>query len=548
MGEPNSEVVVWRPHGVGDAADATEAFPGSMQLLQNLITNPTTMNNWICRPAAIKIGDMVNAGGGTTFPGVGEVSVALIVGSFMYGLVRSTLNGGFDQPFCFNLSTNTFVTVTGITAANVPAQLPSTGAWTPPVMDVIGSKIIVCHQGFGSTSNFFGVFNISTPSAPVWSAGNLTGAIAFTSIPTFVAQFFNRAYYIVNNTSQPAVVFSDSLNPTNVTNATQVLTFNDNTVLTALGQLRQQNVLTGIVQGLVVFKGVANMFLITGDPALNTLYVNAMSVATGTLAPRSICATPKGLAFVAPDGVRIIDYNGKIGDPIGLYGQGVSAPFAQSVVPSRIAATCGSKTLRISTQNSTAQGNPQQEFWYDISSNQWSGPHTFPASWIAPYQSTFIECAFGLANIWQSDVVQSSTSTFVENGVQLNWNYQTTILPDNENATNSRIIKSSIDLQVSATQPPLQISAIDPNGVVFANCQFSLVGSSTLWGAFNWGQANWGQPQTAFSQRQIPWPNEIVFTDISIQVTGQSNAQVQIGALRMRYKILKYLVDLGAVG
>lgn len=546
--EPQSSVLLWRPHGVGDGVVADEAFRGSMQLLQNLIPNPTTFNNWICRPAAVKIGDMQAAGGGSTFPGVGEISVALIVGSFMYGLVRSTLNPGFDQPFCFNLSTNTFVTVTGITGSNVPAQLPSTGAWTPPVMDVIGSKIIVTHPGFASTSSFFGIFNISTPSAPVWSAGNLTGAITFTTVPTYVAQFFNRAYFIVNPASQPAVVFTDSLNPTNVTNATQALTFNDNVALTALGQLRQKNMITGIVQSLIVFKGVANMFQITGDAALNTLSLNSLNVATGTLAPRTIVATAKGLAFAAPDGIRIIDFNGNVGDPIGIYGRGVAAPFAQSVVPSRMASACGSKLMRISTQNGNALGTPQQEFWYDLSTDQWSGPHTFPASWVSAYQNTFIEAAFGVKNIWQSDVNQNSTSVFTENGVPLTWNYQTTTLPDTEQATLNRIIRSTIDLQVTSTQGPIQISALDPNQVVFANCQFNLTGTSSLWGAFSWGQANWGQPQGAFAQRIIPWPLPFVFDNVSIQITGSSNGNFQIGCLRLRYKVLKYLADIAATG
>jgi hypothetical protein len=519
-----------------------------MSSLANLIPNPTTKNVWVCRPAAVKIGDMVAAGGGATFPGVGEISVALIIPPFMYGLVRSTLNSGFDQPFAFNLSTNTFVTVTGITAANVPQQVPATGAWTPPTMDVVGSKVLVTHPGFAATTNFFGWFDISTPSAPSWHAGNLTGAVTFSTVPSFVAQFFNRAYWITNSPSQPAVVFTDVLNPLNVTNANQVLTFNDSAPLTALGQLRQKNMLSGIVQSLIVFKGVSNMFQITGDAALNSLSLNGLNVATGTLSPRGICPTPKGLAFLAPDGMRIIDWNGNVSDPIGAYGQGVSVPFTMSVVPSRMAMTCGSNVIRISTQNGNALGNPQQEWWYHIQLDKWSGPHSFPASWIAPYQNTFIEAAFGVKNIWQSDWQKTSTSTFIENGVQLTWNYNTSFLPDNENLTNNAIVQSSIDLAFSVTAPPVSVVAIDPNNQVYGSCQLQLTGAASLWGSMIWGTSTWGAPLSLLTQRQIPWPNEIVWSDLSIQISGQSSSAHEIGALRIRNRVLKQLVDLGAVG
>ena len=545
--EPGTEVIVWRPKGVGDALDADQNFPGSMQSLQNLIPNPSTTNQWVCRPAAVKIGDFATSVS-PSFPGVTEISVALIVGTMMYGMVRTTLNSGFDQPFAYNLSTQAFVTVTGITAGTVPAQVPRTGSWVPPTMDVVGSKVLVTHPGFGSTANFFGWFDISTPTAPVWHAGNLTGAINFTTVPTFVAQFFNRAYWIVNGTAQPSVVFTDVLNPLNVTNANQALTFNDNTPLTALGQLRMRNMITGVVQALIVFKGVSNMFQITGDAALNTLAINALNVATGTLSPRGICPTPKGLAFVSPDGVRLVSFDGTVSDPIGIYGEGISVPFVSSVVVSRIAATCGTNIMRISTQNGAAVNTPQQEFWYHITSNQWSGPHTFNASWIAPYQNTFIMAPFGVQGIWQSDPVQNNTSVFVENGVQMAWNYQTTTLPDNEQATNGRIIKSSIDLQFSPTAPPITAVAVDPNGQVFGSVSLVLPGSASMWGGFTWGTGVWGQGLTQLTQRQIPWTAPIVFTDIAFQLQGQSSSAHIIGALRMRYKVLKYLVDIGATG
>jgi len=69
-----------------------------------------------------------------------------------------------------------------------------------------------------------------------------------------------------------------------------------------------------------------------------------------------------------------------------------------------------------------------------------------------------------------------------------------------------------------------------------------------MWGGFTWGTGVWGQGLTQLTQRQIPWTAPIVFTDIAFQLQGQSSSAHIIGALRMRYKVLKYLVDIGATG
>ena len=78
-----------------------------------------------------------------------------------------------------------------------------------------------------------------------------------------------------------------------ITNATNVLTFDDNQKLTAAIGLPLSNQLGGILQALMVFKGTANIYQITGDislgsgPPLGTLSKNTLNVATGTFAPNS---------------------------------------------------------------------------------------------------------------------------------------------------------------------------------------------------------------------------------------------------------------------
>ena len=110
---------------------------------------------------------------GFTTPGV--VSVMLTVGSRIYGMIGSGRNTGRDEPFCFDTSTNTFVSISGVTAGNSPLTPSTSGNWVPPTMALVGVKLIVTHPGYTGGSNFFGWFDLTTPSTPVWNAGNVTG-------------------------------------------------------------------------------------------------------------------------------------------------------------------------------------------------------------------------------------------------------------------------------------------------------------------------------------------------------------------------------------
>lgn len=377
----------------------------------------------------------------------------------------------------------------------------------------------------------------------------------FTVAPTAVVQFFNRAYYIHNAINAPAVLFSDALNPTVFTSTgtilTNVLTFNDNVPLTALGALPLSNQLGGIIQSVMVFKNTQVIYQITGDPALssNPLAINTLNVATGTLAPNSICATPKGLAFMAQDGIRIIDFNANVSDPIGLDGKGVCVPFIFSVVPSRVAASCNASLMRITTQNGNVGSNPTQEYWYDFGRGIWTGPHTFPASLIVSYQQTFVMQPIGLGGqLWRSDVFQSQTSQFIENGSAMQWSWQTTLLPDTDQITNNCMTESTIDLALPSISAPIAVNALDQNGSSMNQAIVSPVTSAqVVWGGFTWGQAKWGGGAAAtLAPYQLPWTAPITFSRMSVQAAGTSALNVRIGALHMRYQVLRQFTNTAA--
>lgn len=557
-----SRPIDWRGRGLSDALDGSSAFKGAMASLQNLIPDPSTQTLWQCRPASVELFNFVGQGGpfssgfssgfsANTIP-FGFISCWKVVGNFLYGMINSGIVPGFDLPFCFNLLTDQLITVGGTqNNQTLPASPPSTGAWIPPQMAVIGTKLMVCHSGFtGAAGNFVGWFDLTVPSAPVWNAGNLTGDVSFVVAPTGVTQFSGRAYYIVNAPTAPAVVFSDPLDATNCTNANQVLTFGDNIALTAIAGLPLLNQLGGIVQSCMVFKGVVNIYQITGDAATSNLSINSLNIATGTLAPNTLAATPKGLAFIAPDGLRVIGFTGQVSDPIGLDGRGVTVPFIYSTVPSRMVAACNGSLLRISTQNGNISTNPQQEYWYDFGRQIWTGPHTFPASLIQPYNNTFIVAPIAVqASIWRSDPVQSSTSLFVENGTQMAYNWQPVLLPDTDQITNNCTTEATIDLALPPTSNPINITALDQNLSSINSVSIAPVQTvSTIWGAFTWGSgALWGSGAAAnLAPYQIPWTIPIVFSRMAVSITGNSIGGLRIGAYHQRFQILRQLTNTQA--
>jgi len=527
-----------------------------MSALQNLVPDPSTRNLWQCRPAASVLiafagsgfdspfSSGFSSGFGSGAPGIvaSFISCMKVIGTRVYGMVATTRNAGKDEPFIFDTVTNTFLPITGVTNANSPTSPQTTGAWNPPTMDLIGSKMIVAHPGFtGAGGVFFGVIDVTNPAAPTWSGTNTTPN-ALVAPPQWVINFNGRCFFLVNPTgSQPGAYMSDQLNPTVITNASQILTFGDNVPLTCAAGLPLENQLGGIIQSLMIFKGVTNIYQVTGDFSLTNLAVNALNIATGTNSPNSLATTAKGIAFVAPDGMRFINFEARVSEPIGTDGEGVTVPFINALVPSRICAAYSSGLYRVQVQNGNAIGAPSQQFWYDTSLEIWSGPHTQPASLMEPFGGTFIVTLQNVnGTLFRSDPVQSSSSTFVENGTQLQWQWTTPMLPDTDEMAEVSMIETTLHMALVVSNP-IAIFAQDQNGTVLDSVTITPVGSPTLWGVFTWGQALWQGAGNALYPRHLPWHFPIVFRRMGISATGSSVAGVKIGRLHLRYQVLGYL-------
>lgn len=511
-----------------------------MTLLQNLIPDPTTRNLWQCRPAALSLADFIAAGFNTpTF-----ISCFKVIGTRVYGMVSTALNANHDEPFVYDIPTAAFIPVTGVTGLNTPISPLQVGIWNPPSLDLIGSKIIISHPGFtGAGGIMFGVLNIQVAAAPTWTAQNTTGTTLIAP-PQWVVNFNGRCFFLVNPAGQqPAAYMSDQLNPTVITNATQILTFGDYVPLTCAEPLALNNQLGGKVQALMIFKGATNIYQVTGDFSLNNLEINTLNVATGTFGPNTVVSTSKGLLFAAPDGMRLIDFNATVSDPVGNDGDGVTVPFINALTPSRMCGAYNSGVYRVQLQNGNATGSPQQQWWYDIVRNIWSGPHTQAASLMGAYSGTFIVTLQGAgAKLFQSDPVQSSTSTFVENGAQLQWQASTPMLPDTDQMAEVAMIETTVHLAL-VTNSPVIASAIDQSGAVIDAVTITTSGGATIWGAFQWGNALWQGAQNSLYPRRLSWHFPIVFRRLGLLLQGSCAPGFKIGRIHLRYQVLGYLQE-----
>src|SRR6266851_173405 len=617
MGSPlPGQPMTFRARGLSDAKDATNAPDGAMQLLTNLIPDPSTRRLFTPRPAATSLTSF--AGSGLTTPA--QVNELITVGTIAYGFCADAAGAfnGKDVPFAFNVLTQAFQAVAiPEGAASLPATPATSGDWTPPVMAAVASRIMATHPGFAGGANpFFGWLDISgftdathtgsthsnktidtlsanvlqagwqigmtiagagipantviktiaadglsltlsnaatataagvtltvaggTATAPLWSSGNSNGN-ALASVPVFVAQFNGRCWFGVG----AGDVFSDAGSPCQVTNATQALLFRNGLNVTAVGGIGLfSSTVGGIIQSLMVFQGDAQIWQIQGDVTFSAgLTVNALNEGVGTLAPNTVTPTPEGLSFISPDGLRMIDANGKISDPIGKDGEGVVIPFLYAINPSRMNSAFNQGVLRLTVQNGKDPNQAVQEYWLDFSRKIWTGPHTFPAAMIAPLQlatNSFIVAGTGInAKLWQSDVTPSISASFVENGVALSWIWETCLLPDNEDMAENSVIESAIGLMLTAGSA-VTVLAQDEQGLVLDQQQITgPSGAVPLWDVAQWDAALWDGAAGFYRQYPIPWAKPLVFKQMQCRVTGSSMLGTSIGNLYYRAERLE---------
>jgi hypothetical protein len=519
--------------------------------MQNLVFDQANPELAVCRPG---VGDPIidfngdsaiwNAftwgaavWGAVGFTGSTFISVHVAIGDYIYGMVDSNTNPGYEEPFCFKIDSG-FIPFTGVAAGNVPAVATKTGDWTPPTMAVIGINIIVTHPGFSGT-NYFGVIDITDPAAPTWDAQNTTTNV-LPSIPAAVANFNNRAWFACENT----LWYSDSLAPTVMTNAGQSLTISDTTPITALEGMPIQTTSAGVVSSLTVFKEF-QIWQVKGDPAISTdpLSLEFLTLAFGTKSPRSVASTPSGLIFIGLEGpcvlisaggVLPLFYDSENIDP------DVQKPFQQMLYPSRAAgAFCGS-VYRICIISGT---NIQEDYWFDVIRRRWSGPHSFGYDCASKVGRNFtLSNYLSGAALFLSGTSQANNIPvhYNDNGVPITVILESSQFPKTPNINMKQVIESTIEISAQS-DIKCQVTALDDLNVALDSQVVSTASSfGGVWGTMTWGVDKWGSSTSAPATATIPWSIPLVFKKMSVQVIAQSSSYLSIGSFFAKYRDAGY--------
>lgn len=605
--------VTFRPTGVSDAPDGSGAFPGAMAALQNLIPYGGQASLLQPRPANVQVsnfsgfsspgtpntlfvqGDLVwgfvpsarftgkdepfcyNLATGT-FVAIDNVTAANTPtspptsGDWTPPVIAATSNArlgiahpGYDGVTNFlgwiDVSGASF-SGTGNTTSGSPtisplSSNPLTSGWnvgmrvTGPgipansfIVRATATSITISNNATATAAGVALTIAGGTAAAPLYGAGNLNGN-PLAGVATCVARFSARAWWAWKN----YVIYSDTENPTQVTNASQALSIGDSTPITALAGLPlTTQVSGGVLQSLIVFKGASTLVQITGDAATNDLATNTINGSVGTYAPRSIAATPEGLAYIAPDGLRVLGLSAVATPPRGVFGDGVSLPFINALYPSRICAAYNTLVYRVTVQNPLLAGSPFQEWWHHWQTGKWTGPHTSPSDAIVPYFGTavgpFVMSMHAVTGkLFTGYSTTPPNPTYTENGTALQWSWATPLSPDNNSAAMSNLCPQSLLTVQLPSGEAISILATNESGGIID--QASLQGpdaSASIWGSFNWGSGVWGYSFSPLQQVAINWSKPEVFKQARIQLNGQAMAGLLLGDLHLEIQTLGYQI------
>lgn len=532
--------VRFTPRGLTDAFDATDKFPGACLSLANLVFDQSNPEIMVSRPG---VGNAITSFSG--FPSPGFVSVHITIGSVTYGMVATATNAGKDEPFAWDNSVSAFIPITGVTNVNSPTSPNTVGPWTPPTMAAIGSKLIVTHPGFAGGAVKFGVFDLTVPSAPVWS-GTDTGGNALPSVPTSVQNFNNRAYYACGNTE----AFSDVLDPLTRTSGTQALTIGDQAVIKAQSGLPIQTTSTGIVAALIIFKDFQT-WQITGDSAstVNPLALNFMSLTVGCSSPRSIAQSPLGIYFASIAGPYIIDQFGilrNLTHSMQEIEPDVHAPWENATTPSRIAAGYSGTIYRICMDTVVLGAQVTNDYWFDEHKRRWNGPHTFVYDCVSQFAKGFIlSSSVNPGKLFFSESEPSLTSTYLDVGASIMSTLKSSTFPKTGHMVGKQVVESTQELSSAGSVTSFAITALDDQGNALNSTDIPTLPAGALWGSAIWGAFFWASSVNIPKVYTVPWTNTLVFKKMAILLQATAQTALAFGTFYARYQETGYTNPLG---
>ncbi len=530
MGIRGVEQLTFIPSGITDSFDELDAFQGACTAMSNLILDSSNPDQLVARPG---VGLPVTTFTSFTIPTF--VSLQVTVGTMTYGMVSSSRYPGYDEPFAWDNVHGVFIAISGVTGSNLPVSPATTGAWTPPTAAMIAGKLVITHPGFsGVGTNFFGLLNLSIPSAPAWSTSN-TATNALPSVPTSVANYNNRAWFACGNLAY----YSDALQPAVMSTGTQSLTIGDSTPIVGQNGLPMQTVSSGMTAALILFKA-NQVWMATGDSSTNNLSLQFLSLTIGCQSPRSIAQTPIGVIFIGQDAPYIVLQSAIITElhhPSSAVAD-LCLPFLNAQVPSRVAAAFAGNIYRVCVQTLLNGSVSTNDYWFDLRRMRWSGPHTFVYDCASQYDDSFIlsGASYGAALF-----VSSSTSTiYTDNSASYGTQLQTTNVTVGDTSQFKQIVESTMDFMSGGQGNSFALTAKSGTGLSLATAYVYSSGQGSLWGYVTWGNFLWSSTNVSPYRYDIYWNQPIVSDRISFLVTTYAASPMIVGKLRAKYQVCGY--------
>jgi hypothetical protein len=149
--------------------------------------------------------------------------------------------------------------------------------------------------------------------------------------------------------------------------------------------------------------------------------------------------------------------------------------------------------------------------------------------------------------LWQAVTIPNSTSGFVENGSQLQFEFETPLLPTTDDMSMHSVVEQTINLQISSTDN-YSFFVYDELNNLLASTVINIGASSTIWGSFTWGAAPWAGTVEAYTTYSLDYAIPIVFKRAYFAGKGNSSSAFRLGSFDTRIEKLGYKLNYSAVG
>lgn len=558
----NAQPVYFIPTGLSDSIDQTNAFSGACRSLQNLVFDRTDPQGLTARAGVTPFITTVQfttylvgiSGAGST---PGNVSFLSEHGSFLFGFIACVggTHTGKDVPFIYNLVTNS---LSGWAVNPVVANCPATLAGLPaangeiPSIALVGPILYLTHPNYAAPN--FGTILTFTGAATATYAVGTTGGNALPSRPTNVASYMDRAWFATGTT----VFFTDTL-ANNIAAVTQSLNANEGDVVVALYPLTQTQNQQGIFQALLSFGASGTIYQIRGNyggsPTLtsNSLFRDQVSSSASAVGPGTITAVPNGVAFLASDGVRLINQQGVLSFLNGQVDQGqpvvddILQPFQNCSNRPLACATFQNGVYRISLPTSFRGLNISGDFWYDYTRKRWNGPHTFNYNYACGWNGkTYLSStATGFTSqVFLSKIVTDIAAVFADNSIAYSFDLVTANFPLNQRMEEQFLIESTVELsQTTTTQLVYNVTAFNEADVPLNNLTITTTGMGSLWNGTTWGGSLWGAASHNSKPYRLSWSLPLVFNKIYFEFSGLAAPGMGIKNQFYRFQDTGYMLQ-----